>query len=250
MVLEAYGNKCVCCGADDPRTLTLVYVDIDELKRRENDRQPGHGIQEYQWLYRHRFPQNGRRLACRKCCKWAKPGHFPVSGICGANHTLDAISPRWVSKSPNPEVLRIVYDGLAKAGKPMPSTRRGFGEFWDLPQPELDDEEKEFVRLYRAAVHMLYRKFKAKFDQVRAESRTAREQLEDGSGRSLLEIDMGRPLPEDYQPTQSEKELLTLRHMLGDSTEEEGADWETQLPTNVFDLYDAEKLNEDLGSMG
>jgi len=61
---------------------------------------------------------------------------------------------------------------------------------------------------------------------------------------------MGRPLPEDYQPTQSEKELLTLRHMLGDSTEEEGADWETQLPTNVFDLYDAEKLNEDLGSMG
>lgn len=65
-VLDAYGNRCACCGETTPEFLSLDHVNNDgEAHRRELK---GYGRAIYQWLKNAGYPQDGRfQLLCHNC---------------------------------------------------------------------------------------------------------------------------------------------------------------------------------------
>lgn len=61
-VFDHYGRKCVWCGFDDPRALSIDHKDSDGADHR---RKLG-GVNFYRWLVRQKFPDNFQVL-CMNC---------------------------------------------------------------------------------------------------------------------------------------------------------------------------------------
>lgn len=105
-VLDAYGNKCACCGETTPEFLGVDHVNNDgEQHRRELK---GYGRSIYRWLAMNDFPQDGRfQLLCHNC-NMAKGcyGGCPHNGPVPLRRHKDITSPqpddpadRWASIS-------------------------------------------------------------------------------------------------------------------------------------------------------
>lgn len=60
-VLEAYGNKCVCCKEERIECLSIDHIDNGRLEGTKK-----HGINLYSWLKRNGFPE-GYRVLCLNC---------------------------------------------------------------------------------------------------------------------------------------------------------------------------------------
>jgi len=156
-VINAYGGKCCCCGADDPRTLVLVYEDKEALVKEEDGRRPKQGTLEWIWLHRNNFPQNGRKIACRSCCRYVPPGKFPASNKCGINHDSVNSPPRYATDEPNEAAVRATFDLFKKWGWEIHDIRP-FNEFWRLPKSNITQEESAFLEYYWKQVRRLYQK--------------------------------------------------------------------------------------------
>lgn len=152
-VLDAYGGACSCCSAKDPKTLVLVYSDIEQVVAIEH-RTPKEGTLEYLWLYNHHYPQNGRKLACRRCMRYADRQHFPDK--CNANHDLDSLLPRYAEDTPNEDLVQQVRQRLRAANEPLPA--RPFEDFWRLPKEYLTRAESLFLLTYKQEWSKLYRR--------------------------------------------------------------------------------------------
>lgn len=72
-VLDAYGNKCACCGEKTPAFLQIDHTNNDGAKHRRQLGGAG-GLRLYTWLRKHNFPQAGFQLLCANC-NFAK-GHY------------------------------------------------------------------------------------------------------------------------------------------------------------------------------
>jgi len=64
IVMDAYGNKCICCGEDNPDLLTIDHINGNGSQHRREVKSGGHGF--YRWIINHRFPDN-LRLLCWNC---------------------------------------------------------------------------------------------------------------------------------------------------------------------------------------
>lgn len=65
-VIAAYGSRCVCCGEQDPKFLTIDHVNNDGASHRKKNRiSPGAGL--YSWLRKRGFPKKGFQLLCWNC---------------------------------------------------------------------------------------------------------------------------------------------------------------------------------------
>ena len=62
-VIAAYGGRCVCCGVDEPRLLTIDHSNRDG---KEHRKQLGRK-NVYQFLKEQGWPQDGYRLLCISC---------------------------------------------------------------------------------------------------------------------------------------------------------------------------------------
>ena len=73
-MLFAYGDRCVCCGEDEPAFLTLDHYGDDKgipmRKDKNKYAQNYRGAAEYRRLKRLGWPQEGFRLLCMNC-NWA-----------------------------------------------------------------------------------------------------------------------------------------------------------------------------------
>lgn len=69
--LDAYGNRCACCGETTAEFLGIDHVNNDgEAHRRELK---GYGRAIYQWLAKEGFPQDGRfQLLCHTTATWRR----------------------------------------------------------------------------------------------------------------------------------------------------------------------------------
>lgn len=85
-VLDAYGNRCACCGETTPEFLSVDHVNNDgEAHRRELK---GYGRAIYAWLAKQGYPQDGRfQLLCHNC-NMAKG----LYGACPHTRRLEAVS--------------------------------------------------------------------------------------------------------------------------------------------------------------
>ena|ERR1035437_1191803 len=73
-VLEAYNNKCACCGETRPEFLTVQHVNGDGATHRK---QIGRSS-TYTWLVKHNFPSEGFELNCWNCnCAKGLYGYCP-----------------------------------------------------------------------------------------------------------------------------------------------------------------------------
>lgn len=67
LILDAYGNKCVCCGESEPEFLQLDHINNDGNKQRKDL-----GIRYiYQWIIDRNFPKDNYQLLCANC-NWSK----------------------------------------------------------------------------------------------------------------------------------------------------------------------------------
>ena len=62
-VLQAYGNRCVCCGESQVEFLTIDHVNGDGAAHR---REIGGGGALYLWLIKNNFPE-GFQVLCANC---------------------------------------------------------------------------------------------------------------------------------------------------------------------------------------
>jgi hypothetical protein len=60
--LEAYGNRCACCGETTPEFLTIDHVANDGAKHRKEI-----GSRIYEWLKENGFPKSNFQLLCFNC---------------------------------------------------------------------------------------------------------------------------------------------------------------------------------------
>lgn len=64
-VFDAYGNKCVCCGEQEPEFLTIDHVNGGGLAHRRSCGNSGTSV--YRWLRKNGFPKEGFQLLCFNC---------------------------------------------------------------------------------------------------------------------------------------------------------------------------------------
>jgi hypothetical protein len=84
-VLEAYGNKCACCGEEHPDFLTIDHINNDGAAHRRELFGDSRGVGSYEfylWLKREGFPKDNFQCLCMNC-NWAK-GKY---GVCP--HQID-----------------------------------------------------------------------------------------------------------------------------------------------------------------
>jgi hypothetical protein len=72
-ILEAYGNKCACCGEKQQEFLAIDHINNDGAEHR---RSIGGGGMMYRWLKKHGYPE-GFQILCQNC-NWGKR----LYGIC------------------------------------------------------------------------------------------------------------------------------------------------------------------------
>jgi len=63
-MLDVYGNRCVCCGEQEPAFLTLDHADNDGAAHR---RETGNTYASWKDLKAKGWPQRGYRLLCYNC---------------------------------------------------------------------------------------------------------------------------------------------------------------------------------------
>lgn len=74
-ILDAYGNRCACCGETTPEFLTVDHFNNDGAEHRKLI---GHGNHFYKWLAKHGFPQEDFQLLCWNCnCAKGRYGACP-----------------------------------------------------------------------------------------------------------------------------------------------------------------------------
>jgi hypothetical protein len=61
-VLNAYGNRCACCGESTPEFLCIDHIHNDGAHHRKQI-----GSHLYQWLKKHNFPKDRFQLLCQNC---------------------------------------------------------------------------------------------------------------------------------------------------------------------------------------
>ncbi|MDE1940674.1 MAG: hypothetical protein KGI66_00995, partial [Patescibacteria group bacterium] len=66
-ILAAYGNKCACCGFDDPRFLTIDHVNNDGAHERRTVDSGGGNYRFYLRLKREGFPKDKYQALCANC---------------------------------------------------------------------------------------------------------------------------------------------------------------------------------------
>ena len=71
-VRSHYGNKCVCCGEDEPAFLAIDHINGGGNAHRRKLGMPS-GTQFYLWLRRNNFPE-GFQILCFNC-NFAKSAH-------------------------------------------------------------------------------------------------------------------------------------------------------------------------------
>ena len=64
-VMEAYGNRCVCCGESHLAFLTIDHIYNDGGTHRARGRMSGAHI--YRWLVQNNFPQGRVQILCYNC---------------------------------------------------------------------------------------------------------------------------------------------------------------------------------------
>jgi hypothetical protein len=74
--LNAYGNRCACCGELEPRFLTIDHINNDGPKHRKS-LGIGAGAKFYKWVVRNKFP-SFLQLLCWNCNQGRRLNH----GIC------------------------------------------------------------------------------------------------------------------------------------------------------------------------
>ncbi len=76
-VLEAYGNKCVCCGESNHEFLTIDHINNDGAKHRKEQNLHG-GFSIHAWLKRNNFPKDNFQILCWNCnCAKGHYGYCP-----------------------------------------------------------------------------------------------------------------------------------------------------------------------------
>jgi len=65
-VLTAYGNRCACCGEDEPDFLVIDHVNNDGNVARKERLHPPRGEQLYKWLEANDYPRTFQ-LLCMNC---------------------------------------------------------------------------------------------------------------------------------------------------------------------------------------
>lgn len=73
MALEAYGNKCVCCGEAEKIFLTIDHINNDGAEHKRNV-----GKHIYKWLKDNNYPKDNYRLLCYNC----NSGRARNKGVC------------------------------------------------------------------------------------------------------------------------------------------------------------------------
>ena len=66
MVMEAYGNKCACCGETEPFFLSIDHVNNDGFMARKHKLHPTDTLNFYRWLVKNDFPKDFQIL-CMNC---------------------------------------------------------------------------------------------------------------------------------------------------------------------------------------
>jgi hypothetical protein len=160
-VLGQYGGKCCCCGEQNISTLVLVYEDRALLEAEEN-RKVGQGTLEYLYLYRNGCPQNGRKVACRRCIRHANTDRFPEK--CSFNHQNDRVLPKFVDF--NPEAAEEARKKFEADGFTMDMIR-GPKLIFRLKARTLSDPEQRWQALYRVEIQKIYRRQRARLEAKR-----------------------------------------------------------------------------------
>ena len=70
-ILEAYGEKCECCGEDEPQFLSIDHTNNDGAEHRKTVKNV------YLWLRKNGFPRDGFRLLCYNCNFGRRLGDCP-----------------------------------------------------------------------------------------------------------------------------------------------------------------------------
>lgn len=66
VVYRAYGNRCVCCGEDNPEFLSIDHINGGGSQMRANKTHPVSGVALYYWIIKNKFPKMFR-LLCHNC---------------------------------------------------------------------------------------------------------------------------------------------------------------------------------------
>lgn len=82
--MKAYGERCACCGEDDPRFLCVDHIHNDGKYHRAELMIDGQSIHEY--LFDNGYPKNDFQLLCYNCNS-AKQFNTVRKGVCP--HELD-----------------------------------------------------------------------------------------------------------------------------------------------------------------
>jgi len=64
--LDAYGNRCNCCGESTPEFLSVDHINNDGAAHRREAKLSG-GSRFYEWLKKHGFPKDRFQLLCYNC---------------------------------------------------------------------------------------------------------------------------------------------------------------------------------------
>lgn len=83
LVLEAYGNKCICCGENNLLFLTIDHINNDGASQRK---EIGEGITFYNWVIKNNFPTFLQCLCFNCNC-----GRYRNKGVCPHKEGKDAI---------------------------------------------------------------------------------------------------------------------------------------------------------------
>jgi hypothetical protein len=105
IVLEHYGNKCVCCGETNEAFLTLDHINNDGAKQRQKHRSAGGVLHNY--IVKHGFPTD-IQLLCYNC----NCGKFVNGGICphltvNAMEGIDTSVPKLLAASQKERFLSL-----------------------------------------------------------------------------------------------------------------------------------------------
>lgn len=76
-VMDAYGNRCACCGETQPLFLTVDHVENDGAEHRAGLGHGQGGDRIYKWLIREGFP-SGFQILCWNC----NVGKHLNGGVC------------------------------------------------------------------------------------------------------------------------------------------------------------------------